>query len=945
MRYITQHELDALAVAANGTTMPIVRAAQTATKWAGADSWYSVTTGCLAEIFQTAAGQVVNPQPDYSFVPNVSVNLIPANAVYDGLGNYAVALVQSGDYNYIQGENDTSIQDPGAVSDYIITTTNIYFSAGTVVTLAGQPGAPITATLEMSSGTMLKTMNRIRGDLLALVFGGNQTPTEPYAGAETLFKSPSALVSGPWVVGVNEPQTWDYTGSGILQGQLDGMIAVFDGNTGNPANGIMCGFKNVEFWCTAADAVGLTMSVIYHFDPGFGDTMNAVFGGGNVTRSFTIRSGITATMVILFPTQASVSGLSLTGATLVSNDVNGLKISVSIVPGNNAVSMSYASAVVGDGIPVNITDFTITGSAQDDVSVVHPTAAAKRIKQPQYTGTNECLFIGSGVGNVPQYTQPKSVLFTLSTGTVKGVWIAKTLPVPGINVYIDQDMPTFIGAVISVKGIGSQNINIAIAGNQQMDGSSDAPWASSMRQAAPVQIGAPDVTSINGVDDTKPGITTRPAKWLVRRDTDFVPYDLGFNQTEIDGATHYTYRILKASVTPGQMQTFQVSIPPNVTGVKIRLMQSGTLPGWKSGTFSYGTALATPVDIYVKKTGIPTLSSFDFKKSDGTVTIGPDGGAGYMASIAGNGFTFGVAVNGSTGASFDIYVEQDIGTPARIYTPQAGESYSYCLDGTPGIYFSFDAYQFGDSGSSNWTRVKPIPQSGYCLFKVRATRLPVANSRGISITPATGSALTVKIGQQIDNGDGTMTFTPFQSGGGDLTVTIGATASTSEDVAVFVPVLAGNEVAYQCSAQVILEVWANWQPIWFNEMYSQGQWETDLAAGYSSRLGSRGFPVTTAFQWALAFANNYRVDFSGWTPPYFNPDPFNIYNGARGSAVVFPLFGALYDDTVALLTVLNGGVTPPVLPGSQDAAGGGGPGAGGGAGSGGDPGAGGFGAL
>jgi hypothetical protein len=493
----------------------------------------------------------------------------------------------------------------------------------------------------------------------------------------------------------------------------------------------------------------------------------------------------------------------------------------------------------------------------------------------------------------------------LETPTTQGVWAALTLPVPAINCYCDQDMPPYIGTCVSmpmfeyidgtpVTGYG------AVAGNNQTTGTSTNPFATTMRQVAPV-------TLTNKIEPILPGISARPTKWLARRSTDFVPYDLGFNEffgNYSDGV--YSNQTADASGDLTQMP-FQ-AVGSSTTAIKIRLVQAGTaIPGWASGTFQYGEALAEDLTIYVQQSGQPTKTSYDFKTTNNAVTIPTDGGGGYLAGLLNNGFNFAVQSNSGQVVDFDVYVEIDTGTPIRIYHPPCGECYSYVTDGKPGVQFGNISYEnFGSYVS------KPIPQSGYCIFQIRATRLSTPNAAGIYTIPQSGSALTITIGQNVLSG-GSLTF---QSLG--ITATIPATAGTSGDVAVFIPCLAGNELVYECSEQISLEAWVNWQPVFFNSLYAFGQFP--LSAQNNNYFSTSNFtiPNPTAFLSALSFINYFNFYTSGWLSPY-EPE------GGYYSVVVFPLFYQLYLDTVQLLILLGG-----ILPTGIIAGGAGGTGAAGG---------------
>jgi hypothetical protein len=647
-----------------------------------------------------------------------------------------------------------------------------------------------------------------------------------------------------------------------------------------------------------------------------------------------------------------------------------------------------------------------TASTQVVVNGLHPASAVKAIL---------CVDVPDGDAFSLNGTVAEHV-WILSDPSVKGIWTAITLPSPGNNVFIDADIPPYIGKIVSAfesSELGPIYLNIAVAGNGMMIGRqspnpSAAPWASSMRQAAPIQLSPTTETLVDGVNSVKPGITTRAAKWLTRRDTDFVPWNLGFNASRAQMAaptvTVYRNRI----VAGGALNYYNIAVSPSITKIYLRLVQAGTVPGWKwnagTGVWQWGEPLAVALNILVKQSGYPTLPvGFDFQTTNNEVTIDPDGGGSYLATVSGTGFAFAVYNTGVGAVEYDLYTEMDIGVPERNYFPpatpyfdvtktyadkepaqigdgnaytskaggntgntppnatwwtardlaDAAECFSFNINGTPGNFSQFA----GTWGNGDPISAKPIPKMGYCIFSVRATRLPILNPNGISYVPLSGPALTITLGQNIYNaGANTTTFTPLKLADGttNLTISIPATARDSGDVKVFLPVVGGNELIYQCSAQIMLEAWANFQPIFWNRMYGTGQSPfKDQPEGSETLLYSQ--PVPTFFQYALSFRNMMAVSKAGWAwpkPEILYPTGTQLWDAAKTyalddfakdaldvgyqsqqagnlnhalsdpvwwseavtnvlkypiqSSVVFPLFRELYDDLANVLTLIGG---------------------------------------
>ena len=966
MNYITQTELDALAAAANQVLLPLVNAATTLEAQL-ANPYYDKMSG--VPIDGVGATPII-PQPPYSFAAVPYQNLIPHGATYDADGNYWVSIPWSGDYNYQQGANDLNLHDPAnGGSDYGVSLTNFYLLAtADAITLTGVPGALVTAVFTESPSALLKELNRIRGDAMAVVLGDNPSTS-------SLFLNPAAVCSGPWVVGVNEPATWNVSawptaGSGPGAGQGPGILGAGLAVDGTRI-GSFCLFDEVWF-VTQNDSVSVASQGVVDTTIATATVWTSLTGAywGEVVGTLKLRNAMPGHLKLTVTMSYTINNINA-GVTPPAASAVGFSVSPSFGdltltdPTDRSTAIYQFTGTYEADIDAGEIDFvftfhtpatwgllensgntwapgygslsaaTVTGTltATDNPALSPGYAAVTPQAGAIYCHRTESLiaacYLDNGTNQCYFYPQ-----FMLSAPTVPGVWVAKTLPVPGINVFIDQDIPPHIGAMATIAPNFTPQ-PVAVSGAGQMDGTVAAPYASAMRQAVPVQLGTPDVTTVGKVHAAKPGITTRPAKWLVRRDSDFVPYDLGFNNRYGNYvSTVYAGQVLG----PAGIAYYNMAVQANATKVRIYLVKPGTTPGWYgnngnngNNAFSYGLPVGSELDILVEQASYPELpDNYDFLATDnfvvidGTVGSGdnwyhPNGSpaidisAGYLDKVKGSGFDFAVVNPGTVPVTFDVYVQVETGTPTRVYTPPCAECYSYVIDGTPGMYAGLGAPWYGSSGP------KPIPQSGYCLFRARASRIPMETSSGIAVTPSSGPALTVTLGQNVINEDGSLSFQPFVVGGKNLTLTIPATSGTSGDVAIFIPVLAATEVIYQCSQQIILEVWANWQPLWFNAMYQLG--EFPYTGDLSTTIEAQ-WPRTTAFRTALSFANDFIVSLAGWVPPYYSPDIGSAYNRALGSVAVWPLFRELYDDTVTLL-----GLVGATLPGgSTDAGGGGGAG-------------------
>ena len=111
-------------------------------------------------------------------------------------------------------------------------------------------------------------------------------------------------------------------------------------------------------------------------------------------------------------------------------------------------------------------------------------------------------------------------------------------------------------------------------------------------------------------------------------------------------------------------------------------------------------------------------------------------------------------------------------------------------------------------------------------------------------------------------------------------ITIPANARDTGDMDVFIPVLAGNELVWQCDDDVIVEAWANWQPIFFSSQYG-------TTSPYSAF-------VATAFQYCLEFANRFDLRISNYP----------VFSEASRAKVQFPPSIEIYKDLEACLSLI-----------------------------------------
>ena len=900
--FVTQSEMDALAALANSKLLPLVNAQVAAGTWPG--QYYDY----YSDLGNTV---LTNPQPNYSFpTPETTLqpNLVPANAVYNSSGQYNLTIDTNKKYIFRAGANDYFV----GLSGQTYKNNQLGRSKSTPnAEFFGAANMPVTSVLFEATSDWMQEINRIRSDFWQLVFGKKTDGSG--AIDPSLYLTGSFLSSGPWCVGVNDPAT--FPGSIVCEYNelvmpnpvytypLDGML--FAGkdfaHSATPPNPTYTIFKDVSFLYAADDAAsGLTLGSgrfanLFQVGTVSGSQINfslaytAAKGGAwncmAVWYFYWTGTGVAPSM----PPPASSFSPTSTGATATFTTASA---NVPGFPGNFYLIANFTKTLAdGDTGTVDfqfnspITNYQLISSfgfffsqlifssstSISDAQIVHPGSKGKSIAASDIPAASD--FVVNGIYS--------TAFFVLSQPELKGVWSATTLPSPGMNCYVGQDMPPYVGATAQSSRSG---VTVAVAGNlvgggNLLDANGNvigyAPIADSARELSPAQSnGLGDyVSTLKNVEAVAPGITDRPTLYLSLRDTDFVNFDYGFNS----GNSYSLYGALTLQGNGG-FSSYPVYVPNGAVLVQLRIVKSGTAAdGWENGQFQNGTPLTENLTIYFSQSGTPNPtdpSTYDFFTNNNAVTIPTDGGAGYISEIQNVVCWITIANPNTDSLSFDmvadIYLTEN---PVRQYFPAVNECYSYC--------FSGDGRNSAPSAYDN----KPIPQSGYSIFKIRATRLPQDNGHGIDQTPSSGSALTITVGQNILQPDGSLVFTPFLQSDGvtPFTVLIPSNARDSGDVEVFWPVLSGNEIVWQCPTQIIFESWVNFQPIFWNTAYAL-PW-INFSNPYS----------VMNLEYCLNFQNYFNVADANYPVPYEN----------TSSSVQFPLSAEIYNDLQSALNLIS----------------------------------------
>jgi len=803
-------------------------------------------------------------------------------------------------------------------------------------------------SFSLSNKNWMSELNRIRRDFYNLIY--NQI-----AGGESVYQSQNAVFSGPWVVDVNDPDTFprfltytdnnqDNPVSFPSNSSLNGIFLASGSGTTDFSNYYPCYFRDIAFWFAQNDVplddltitgqtvigssiIPIVLIPVSSFTSPtykFTVTLNAA-AAGTVKLHMEFDFRITSTLTfdpVTAPTIADLNiqkSIGCTGTiTLKSfthaNDGAGFFVcnaiynftgdwSFSAASGANSVWMSFdvpAAYLVGRSVYYGLNsdasvwaskDFDfVTGSV--DAAGINPWSATRKM-QCTVNGY-EKISIKASNGQWYGIAQ-----WALSNPLIKGVWTAKTLPVPGINVYLDQDLPPFVDKISGTDATSQRNYALASYSDPGI-----IPVASSMKVSGPSSALGENFTTVNY------SMAARPTPYEVLRNTDFVPYNFNFvNDVFIN--------LISEQFTNGPdiIAYTSLFVPENATNIKIRAVNKAKL-GWKNGVFQYGEPTAIPLTIILKKNSYPTFTDYDIISTNGAITINPDGGGSYLSEILGKDIIYAIYCPTFNDVNFEIVTEIDTSDSfstsqpsPRNYLPNSGlrESWSYCIGDQPANQSGYYTYGIFHN--------KKIPQNGYCIFKLRATRLPISNGSGIYTTPSSGNEISLQIGQNRLNQNNTLEFVPLYTlnnetgaggsgmGAGDdgmgaggidptpYSITIPANSGSSGDIAVFWPVLSGTELIYKCNEQIIVEAWVNWQPIFFNNALAFG-----LDVFFNNPIRTYTIPSTPInFKNALSYVNGFDKRLSGYPV-----DP----NSSNVSTVQFPISIEIYNDLESCLNLL-----------------------------------------
>lgn len=213
MKAVTQGDMDNLATSANSILWPKIQSALTINDPLTIFQPYSRLSKNTDINWGT---NTINPY--YNFPPNTCENIIPSNAVFNGSGVYTFTCPSGATYLF-ESVNSEQLVSTDWDSQYPINFGNVgsiygtkmlplfFFTSGTSITINGTAGQKVRSYL-VKATSWLYEINRVRGDLMRLYRGTSDDFSSAWTGSEDYLGSRNFLISGKWVVGVNNAATY-----------------------------------------------------------------------------------------------------------------------------------------------------------------------------------------------------------------------------------------------------------------------------------------------------------------------------------------------------------------------------------------------------------------------------------------------------------------------------------------------------------------------------------------------------------------------------------------------------------------------------------------------------------------------------------------------------------------------------------------------------------------
>ncbi len=328
-----------------------------------------------------------------------------------------------------------------------------------------------------------------------------------------------------------------------------------------------------------------------------------------------------------------------------------------MAPGASLFSFGYGHSdfamqtnAAGQGALISNNSWTYGGDFDYDLAAASYDAAT-RDALPFNTGSQPVLFVfaagGNRGGNDDGYGGSSDTI--LSPGTAKNV----------ITVGALEQLRNITNIVTVVNDDGTTNQSAYWQAGTDSDGQ-----VAGYSSRGNVGVGTEGVFGRFKPDVIAPGtfvVSTRSSQW----DTNAF-----LNPTNVSAIPYLSQRVATNGLT-----YYNVTVPANAVGVNIAITPN-----------KYSNPFPSDLPIYVKQSGYPTTTSYDFMTTKNGVSIPPDGGGSYLQQIQNSGFDFAVGNSTNAPVNYDLTV--------FIYTTNnVGDLYSVLLgmDDLLGPYYRYDS--------------------------------------------------------------------------------------------------------------------------------------------------------------------------------------------------------------------------------------------------------------
>tara|TARA_R110000868_G_scaffold221_2_gene2113 strand:+ start:1225 stop:4584 length:3360 start_codon:yes stop_codon:yes gene_type:complete len=602
-------------------------------------------------------------------------------------------------------------------------------------------------------------------------------------------------------------------------------------------------------------------------------------------KSFTHTSGST-TSVAVYSITVDLSATTLSGDTEVAFTADLPSSGWSSVTGfiNNSAAAPIFSAMLFRGVLLYSTSSTVTTSEG-----IHPSSNINKIACG--TSPTAMFSVGKVTGSASYFSD---TAYRLSLPLVDGLWIANTYPVPARNCVLDSYLnPYKISTNAFNKIYSSLNGGYAYP-----------PVFTNLRQYNPIEeilridgqgyyYIQPTVGNVDLFENEKPvhtvypAITLRPSKWITLKDSTKILYNNYYQYWPINS--------LEKLQDPRQSNSVSVNffdcIEPISLGTPVKIILSVSSDyfwGWKknglTALFEYGANLPITT-IKIAWATVTTISHSGFNFLDPNAYDGQSDShfveiydSAIISDFLTHGYLFVSVFNMDTeNASPAFYISEKL-----IYSdsPMVKENTtSGFMMGAAYLDMASDTIPFTPENGTT-------PPAGYTIYKLKASRQP--ENGKIAITPQSGNPLTVYIGQWKNNGTNkliepsdALTFTNFLQPDGTtlVTLTIPANKSSSDEVDVFISSFYGSEIIYQCDEPVVVEAFADFQPVFFNKTFNSQN------GNFLAYLPTIINQCLRMIDYASSYAKDYSLNYKG--------------------QIQYPLDYNIYKDLVSILSGMN----------------------------------------